>query len=203
MRLVTARAGNVIGGGDWAKDRIVPDAMKALAKGNPVPVRNPNSVRPWQHVLNPLSGYLTLGAELVNPKARVREPGFGTQNSGFKIIRNPKSRNPYSVLSGAYNFGPDRDANRTVRELVEEILKNCSGKWEKLYTTRAPHEAWVLQLSNYLAKKELIWKPIWSFKKSVLLTIEWYLLVREHHSNVIKVTKKQIQKTVKIMLPKK
>jgi len=203
VRLVSARAGNVIGGGDWAEDRIVPDAMRALARGNPILVRNQNSVRPWQHVLDPLSGYLTLGAALVNPKVRVREPGFRTQNSGFKKIRNPQSRNPYSVLSGAYNFGPNRDANRTVRVLVEEILKNYSGKWKKLYTTRAPHEAWVLQLSNHLARKELIWQPIWSFKKSVLLTIEWYLLYREHHSHVIGVTKRHIQKAVKIMLIKK
>lgn len=193
-RLVSARAGNVIGGGDWAEDRIVPDAIRALAKGRLVPVRNPSSVRPWQHVLDPLSGYLTLAAALRNPTSRIREPGFRIQDSGFKKIRNPQSRNRYPIFSGAYNFGPNRDANRTVQDLVKEILQYWPGNWRSRPSSAAPHEAGLLQLDNSLARRELGWLPKWGFQKAIAETAGWYQDVRQQKSSAAKATLNQIER---------
>ena len=194
VRLVSARAGNVIGGGDWAEDRIVPDAIRALGKGKPIPVRNPNSVRPWQHVLDPLSGYLTLAAALRNPTSRIRELEFRIENPEARNSRNPRSPIPHPVYYGAYNFGPNRDANRTVGELVEEILKNWEGKWEKLKTSGAPREAGLLQLDNCLARRELGWRPKWGFQKAIAETTGWYQDVHQQKSTEARATLDQIER---------
>jgi len=185
VRLVTARAGNVIGGGDWAEDRIVPDAIRALGKRKPIPVRNPNSVRPWQHVLDPLSGYLTLAAALRDPASRIREPGC-------RRNRNPQSRILNPGLSGAYNFGPNHDANRTVRELVEELLKKWPGKWRIWKTRGAPHEAGLLQLDNSLARRDLDWRPKWGFRQAIHRTVEWYRRVERDGLSARELTLRQI-----------
>lgn len=164
--VASARAGNVIGGGDWAKDRIVPDVMRALAKGVAAPVRNKVSTRPWQHVLEPLGGYLTLGAAL---DTRTR---FGEYASGF-------------------NFGPDPKANRTVKDLVTEILKWTKGKWEDRTEPNAVHEAGLLNLDIRKAKKVLGWRPRWNFEKTVKNTVDWYLSV-SRGENPSEVTQRQI-----------
>ncbi len=114
IRLASVRAGNVIGGGDWALDRIVPDCIRSLQRGEPVPVRNKIATRPWQHVLEPLSGYLWLGACLANPPLSA----FGSQPSA-----------PSSQLASAFNFGPALSSNRTVAELVQEVIKQWPGRW--------------------------------------------------------------------------
>ena len=147
--VASARAGNVIGGGDWAADRIVPDCMRALDGGESIPVRNKVSTRPWQHVLEPLCGYLTLGAAL---DARTR---FDECASGF-------------------NFGPDPKANRTVKELVEEILKWRKGEWTDKSDPNAVHEAGRLNLDIRKAKRILGWRPRWNFQDTVRNTVEWY-----------------------------
>src|SRR5580700_11359959 len=103
VKIASARAGNVIGGGDWAADRIMPDCVNALQQNKPILVRNRRATRPWQHVLEPLSGYLWLGASLAKAKLR---------------------RYDLPALASAFNFGPNRDANRTVEELVEEVLRH-------------------------------------------------------------------------------
>ncbi len=146
VRLASARSGNVIGGGDYAQDRIVPDAFRALRKGRAIPVRNPRSVRPWQHVLEPTSGYLALAVRLL-------------QGRGFE---------------GAYNFGPSPREEKTVGALVYEILKNWKGSWRHLREKRPPHEAGRLQLNNGKARQRLGWKPCLSFSRTVRLTMEWY-----------------------------
>ncbi|MGD0536265.1 MAG: CDP-glucose 4,6-dehydratase [Verrucomicrobiota bacterium] len=161
VRVASARAGNVIGGGDWAKDRIVPDCVRALQAGQAIPVRNRFATRPWQHVLEPLSGYLWLAAQLPQPAT----------------LRQPSTIN--SQLSGAFNFGPHHDANRTVAELVTELLKHWPGRWEDRTDPQAPHEAKLLQLATDKAHAVLGWSPVWSFADAVEHTVKWYRASRQ------------------------
>lgn len=164
VRVVSARAGNVIGGGDWAEDRILPDCIRALRRGRPIRVRNPRATRPWQHVLEPLGGYLTLAARLLR---------FGN-------------------LSGAYNFGPSAGGNRTVAEVVKEVLACWPGSWKKTAERAAPHEAGLLQLDNRLARRELGWRPGWGFKKTIRETICWHLAEHRREATPREMTEAQI-----------
>ena len=147
--VASARAGNVIGGGDWALDRIVPDCMRALDRGETIPVRNKVSTRPWQHVLEPLGGYLTLGAALA-------------------------TRTRFADYASGFNFGPDPSANRTVKDLVTEILKHREGKWEDRSDPKAVHEAGLLNLDIAKAREVLGWTPRWNFEMTIAKTVEWY-----------------------------
>jgi len=148
--IATARAGNVIGGGDWAADRIVPDIFRALRDGVPVPMRNPGSVRPWQHVLEPLSGYLWLAARLLQDGPR---------------------------FASAWNFGPLAALNMPVSGLVAEVL-HAWGEGSSTDLSRgqvqAPHEAKVLRLDCTKATSELGWAPLYSFSETVQATTRWY-----------------------------
>ena len=148
--VASARAGNVIGGGDWALDRIVPDCMRALDRGETIPVRNKVSTRPWQHVLEPLGGYLTLGAALA-------------------------TRTRFADYASGFNFGPDPSANRTVKDLVAEILKHREGKWEDRSDPNAVHEAGLLNLDITKAREVLGWTPHWDFGATIAKTVEWYV----------------------------
>jgi CDP-glucose 4,6-dehydratase len=146
----TARAGNVIGGGDWSLDRIVPDCIRALQKRHPIQVRNPEATRPWQHVLEPLSGYLRLAQALGSDE--------GTR------------------FRGGWNFGPVKESNRTVRELVEKTLKIWRGG-KAILAEKNPaalHEAKFLHLNCDKAHQELNWSPTWHFDEGVENTILWY-----------------------------
>lgn len=146
--IVSARAGNVIGGGDWNKDRIIPDIIRALKNDQAVDVRNPNAVRPWQHVLEPLVGYLLLGGLLNN------EP---------------------QKFSKAYNFGPLPNDHLTVKELVEIAIKTWSkGEWKDMSDASAPHEAGLLKLSIEKARQELNWQPKLNAQQAIEWTINWY-----------------------------
>jgi CDP-glucose 4,6-dehydratase len=151
IALATARAGNVIGGGDWAEDRIVPDCVRALKAGRPVRVRRPGAVRPWQHVLEPLGGYLWLGTRL------------------WQAVSAGAAR-----PSPAFNFGPDPQAHQPVRALVEEVLKHWPGKWEAAGAAGDPHENECLRLAIDLAKEELGWRPVWTFADGIERTVGWY-----------------------------
>jgi CDP-glucose 4,6-dehydratase len=146
----TARAGNVIGGGDWSLDRIVPDCIRALEKGRPINIRNPIATRPWQHVLEPLSGYLLLAQRL------------GSRDG--------------KKFRGAWNFGPMKESNRTVRELVEKSLKVWGGGKASMAKKNpgALHEARFLHLNCDKAHQELGWSPTWHFDEGVEQTILWY-----------------------------
>lgn len=169
VKLASARAGNVIGGGDWTPDRIVPDCMRSLRKGEPIPVRNRTATRPWQHVLEPLSGYLWLGACLSD-----------SQLSPF-----------YSQLASAFNFGPALTSNRTVAELVQEILKHTTGEWIDASGPNALHEASKLNLAMDKAFHLLQWQPVWNFEQTIAATAEWY--IKELTStNIHAVTQSQI-----------
>ncbi len=149
-RIASARAGNVIGGGDWAEDRIIPDCMRALRSGRTIPVRNKNATRPWQHVIEPLSGYLWLAARLAQPEANLGD------------------------LAGAFNFGPGPDSNRSVVELVTEVLKHWPGDWRDETDPKGVHEAKFLQLATDKARSLLQWQPVWPFTETVRQTVSWY-----------------------------
>jgi CDP-glucose 4,6-dehydratase len=146
----TARAGNVIGGGDWAPERLIPDCVRALSRGARVQVRHPAAVRPWQHVLEPLWGYLLLGARLLAQPER---------------------------FSSAWNFGPDAEGIVTVGALVEQFIKAWgAGAWEEANPApeNAPHEAHTLRLDCEKARRELAWRPRWHLERAVDEAAAWY-----------------------------
>jgi CDP-glucose 4,6-dehydratase len=149
IKLSTARAGNVIGGGDWAKDRIIPDVVRHLGAGQPVPVRNPAAVRPWQHVLEPLSGYLTLAARMLG------------------------SNDPRCC--DAWNFGPLPGDDIPVGRLVDLFIAAWgAGQWKDISDASQPHEAQVLRLNIDKSLYQLGWCPRWSAAEAVQRTALWY-----------------------------
>jgi len=152
IRLASARAGNVIGGGDWAIDRIIPDCIRAIRKGESIPVRNKIATRPWQHVLEPLSGYLHLAARLAQA-----------------------DKNELPSLASAFNFGPSLMSNKTVAELVQELIKTTGGNWSDASDPNALHEASKLNLATDKAFHLLQWQPVWSFEETISKTAEWYI----------------------------
>ncbi|SPE50610.1 CDP-glucose 4,6-dehydratase [Verrucomicrobia bacterium] len=154
--VATVRAGNVIGGGDYAVDRIVPDCVRALTEEQPIVVRRPSAIRPWQHVLECLSGYLWLAARLSAEGKR-------------------------SPLQSAFNFGPEPSARQPVQRLVEEILAIWPGRWVDGSSPKAPHEASLLSLSIEKVGALLGWYPAWNFKEAVQHTVAWY-----HRRHVLK-----------------
>lgn len=144
----SGRAGNVIGGGDWAEDRIVPDAMRALIENRSIPVRNPASTRPWQHVLEALSGYLTLAGELL----------MGNQQA-----------------LGSWNFGPPDDNVKRVDDLINAFIRYWGdGNWTHTPDPGAVHEAKLLTLSCEKAQHDLDWRPRWDFDDTIKRVAEWY-----------------------------
>lgn len=155
VRVASARAGNVIGGGDWAIDRIVPDVFRALRDGDPVPVRNRSATRPWQHVLEPLSGYLWLAAAL----------------SGAQPACQGR---PADAYADAFNFGPSLTSNRTVADVVTSILDITGGQWTDHSDPDAPHEASKLNLAIDRAFHLLGWQPVWSFQETIDQTVDFY-----------------------------
>lgn len=147
VALASARAGNVIGGGDWARDRLIPDAIDALIRGNPIKLRHPRSIRPWQHVLEPLSGYLTLAEHLY-----ISGPSFAE----------------------AWNFGPDDRDEWPVEQVVSTLcLKWGTGKYIIDYSNH-PHEAATLKLDCAKAKNRLNWYPHWDLSTALDKVVEWY-----------------------------
>ena len=155
LLIATARAGNVIGGGDWADERIVPDIIRALSSKKIISVRSPQATRPWQHVLEPLSGYLLLAESL------------------FKAG---------TTFASSFNFGPYLDSNRSVRQLVTEALRTWPGDWHDLSAPDSPHEASKLHLQIDKAYHQLSWRPKWDFQITVARTMAWYKAYYESKS---------------------
>ena len=152
VRIASARAGNVIGGGDWAANRLVPDLMRGLATGQEVAIRNPDATRPWQHVLEPLAGYLRLAERLWSGGA---------------------------AHARAYNFGPDAAATRTVRDLADTVLTHWPGSWRDTSGPGQRHEAALLSLDIGAARADLGITPRWDFDQTVEMTVEWYRAAHE------------------------
>jgi CDP-glucose 4,6-dehydratase len=149
VKLATVRAGNVVGGGDWSENRIIPDAVRALEDHRPAPVRNPDSIRPWQHVVEPLGGYLKLAASML----ATGDPALCT----------------------SWNFGPVASDERSVRELVEGFLAGWgTGTWEHTGDPDAPRESTVLRLDIEHAAAALDWRPVWDLSETVRRTARWY-----------------------------
>lgn len=147
LRISTARAGNVIGGGDWSKDRLVPDIVRSVMQSIPVVIRNPNSTRPWQHVLEPLSGYLLLAQRMLQGEE----------------------------IKDSYNFGPDTSESHTVLSLATGLLAIMGRReLEIVPDSENLHEAGVLQLNCDRAKLDLGWAPRWNFEKTLVMTGDWY-----------------------------
>jgi CDP-glucose 4,6-dehydratase len=180
-QICTVRAGNVIGGGDWAKDRIVPDCVRAWTKGESVHLRNPDFIRPWQHVLEPLSGYLWLGSRLMtNPEGHVGEP---------------------------FNFGPAEDCTKSVMDLVKEMQKS----WPHTQFNTAPpypgseanenksgpkKEMTMLMLNCDKAKEVLGWTPTLTFAEAVKMTTHWYSAFYTKEVDITKHTNESIDEYV-------
>jgi len=188
VRIASARAGNVIGGGDWAEDRIVPDAMRALDRGEKIAVRNPRAVRPWQHVLEPLSGYLVLAAALANPELKQQVESLRTAES----TSTSTGQLQLASLCDAFNFGPGPDSNRNVADLVAEILKHRQGGWIDASQPGALHEATLLNLSIEKAERLLGWKPKWDFEETIAKTVSWYARVHAGTVTPLEITRTQI-----------
>jgi CDP-glucose 4,6-dehydratase len=165
VRIASARAGNVIGGGDWAQDRIVPDSIRALASKAPIQVRNPSATRPWQHVLEPLSGYLCHAARLSCDGSTER----------------------------ALNFGPLPESNRSVKDLVVETLKHWPGTWIDGSDPCSVHEARLLSLCIDKADKTLGWRPVWNFETTIAHTVAWYRSNHQNPSSGLALLRTQIQ----------
>lgn len=161
--VAAARSGNVIGGGDWSDNRLVPDIARSLIQRETIVIRNPNAVRPWQHVLDPLNGYLILGAQL--------------------------AKKPTQYASG-YNFGPKPEDERNVREMAELAIKIWGeGDYKTPDLMHNVHEAGLLKLAIDKAKKELNWEPRFDSTEAVDWTIDWY---KNGRNDALNFTKKQI-----------
>jgi CDP-glucose 4,6-dehydratase len=152
VAVASARAGNVIGGGDWGEDRLIPDIMNAALAKAPIPIRNPSAVRPWQHVLNPLAGYLALaGALWADP-----------------------------ALAGGWNFGPAADDVRPVGWIADRLTELWPDelRWE-LDPGPHPREAGYLALDSAKAHERLGWSPVWDLDRALTSIVEWYLALRD------------------------
>lgn len=170
VSLASVRAGNVIGGGDWANDRLVPDCIRALSKGEIIKIRNPYAIRPWQYVLEPLRGYLTLAAKML------------------------KYENRYSE---AWNFGPSEEDSVTVEEIVDKVLEYWGiGDWEDISEEISDplHEAKYLRLDCGKARRILNWKPMINIDKAINFTIDWYRTYYDKSKDINEYTRNQINK---------
>ena len=146
--MASCRAGNVVGGGDWAKDRLMTDIMLSVSQGKKVSIRNPNSTRPWQHVLEPLSGYLHVGQKLLEGNIKFAE---------------------------GWNFGPGDDGSITVKEVIEIIKKDWDRiDYEINQDPNQPHEANLLKLDCSKAHIKLNWHSVWDYTTAFEKTVKWY-----------------------------
>ena len=165
LLISSARAGNVVGGGDYAKDRIIPDIFRSHQENEILIIRNPKSTRPWQHVLEPLWGYILL-AEKMNEDPSV---------------------------SDSYNFGPEFSSNRTVKDVVDAFSKVIKIKYKVKTSNESYKESELLHLVSEKSKKILNWNPIWDFEKTIYRTAFWYDNVQKNTYNELKLCMDDIE----------
>jgi CDP-glucose 4,6-dehydratase len=168
-QLSTVRAGNVIGGGDWGADRLIPDLVRSVETGMPVRLRNPQSVRPWQHVLEPVRGYLMLAAQMIDKSAR---------------------------HAGGWNFGPDSDATVPVGALADMVIAKWRGQPPSYLVEKRdnePPESVVLRLDSTKANVELGWRPLLRLEETVAMTVGWYQNHRQHPDRIRAFSQNQIE----------
>jgi len=163
--LASVRAGNVIGGGDWATDRLIPDFLRALDAGETLKIRSPNAIRPWQHVLEPLSGYLLLAEKLY------------TEGSAY---------------AEAWNFGPNEEDAKSVGWIVKQLCAQIPDTRWDTENAKQPHEAGLLKLDSSKAKARLDWAPRWNLETALDKTTEWHQAWR-NHQDMAAITTQQIQ----------
>ncbi len=169
--IAVARAGNVIGGGDWSKDRLIPDIARAFINDKKVVIRNPKSIRPWQHVLEPIVGYLLLGAKL--------------------------SESPLQ-FNQAYNFGPYASDSLTVENMLKLAIHSLGkGEFMVLQEENQPHEAGLLKLDINKAMSELNWEPRLNAEQAVNMTMQWYGEFNSNKDNILDFTVKQIESFIR------
>ncbi|ACO04056.1 MAG TPA: CDP-glucose 4,6-dehydratase [Persephonella sp.] len=169
VALASVRAGNVIGGGDWAEDRLIPDCIRSLSKGETIHIRNPKATRPWQHVLEPLSGYLWLGALMWEEPVKYSE---------------------------GWNFGPNDEDILTVEEIVKDVIKIWGDGDYTVNPDNKFHEARLLKLDISKAHSYLKWKPVYNARKALLETINWYKIYLSKSENIYDYTVKQLSEYV-------
>lgn len=180
IRACTARAGNVIGGGDWAEDRLVPDSIRAWNHKSPVTLRNPTYVRPWQHVVEPLGGYLLLGQRLLENSA--------------------------GVHGEAFNFGPDESMEQTAEALVQELAKHWPGAQHRVEAAKdagTKKEMRMLRLNCEKAARVLHWQPVLDFAATAAWTADWYREFQRDPAAAREFTRQQIQSYEKLLQGKK
>lgn len=167
-RVVTVRAGNVIGGGDWSEDRLIPDAVRSVNEKRALSVRHPEAVRPWQHVLDPLNGYLVLAEKLL----------AGSDE-----------------LPAAFNFGPSNKDSRSVRDVLSLVKENWGPdfEWKSEADPQSPHEAGLLKLDSSRAHEVLGWTPRWRLAQGIAQTVAWYRMAMDPKSDMYDFSWKQIQ----------
>jgi CDP-glucose 4,6-dehydratase len=166
LPVATVRAGNVIGGGDWQVDRLIPDCVKALSKGETIKIRNPDAIRPWQHVLEPLYGYLLLAVKMWKEPERFCE---------------------------AWNFGPYEKDTATVREVVEKVIRLWGKGSYEVIEDRSFHEAGLLRLDISKTMLKLGWRPKWNLDKALERTVKWYKRFYEGKTDMVKYSIKEIE----------
>ena len=164
--MATARAGNVIGGGDWALDRLVPDCIRYINQNQPIKIRNPIAVRPWQHVLEPLSGYLLLGKSLLEQGQKFAE---------------------------GFNFGPYDESVLTVAKVAKQVVENYEKGEVVVHKRDNLHEANLLMLNIEKAQKVLGWKPVFTAQEAIKITVDWYKEFYNGNPNMLEFTFAQIQ----------
>ena len=171
IKIISCRAGNVIGGGDWSSNRIVPDCVKAWSSKKTVKIKNPNSTRPWQHVLEPINAYLSLAAAL---------------------------KKNFNINGESFNIGPENKSSYKVSDLVR-VMSHFWGspKW-KLNKKKLFKESNLLKLNSKKIKEKIYWKPVLNFKQSVEFTIRWYKKFNKNNSNIDQETKNQIKEYMNI-----
>ncbi|MDB4849060.1 CDP-glucose 4,6-dehydratase [Gammaproteobacteria bacterium] len=167
--IASVRAGNVIGGGDWAEDRLIPDVLKAFELNKAVIIRNPKATRPWQHVLEPLSGYLLLAERLYN--------------------------SPLEYSEG-WNFGPNYEDVKPVDDLIDYMIKIWPGNSWKIDNTDNPHEANLLKLDISKAKSKLQWAPVWSLETTLNKIVQWHMSWLKQRNNAQELCIKEINQYI-------